>query len=840
MRRRRALWSIAAAIGLLGATIAFVASAAQAAAAIDPIGGGVFQLDGDAQQSTPANTPGDDWDQVCHEVSATSCPNAGDTTGAIATSWTVDGNSLSALNASIFTGGGSKDPSDINQWAWKDNAGGLPDKDNLLHSFAVRYSKTPSTSCPSGTAATCEVLYFGSDRYDNSGDAQQGFWFFQNKISLGTNAVGGGTGFVGVHKPGDLLVVSDFSNGGTTSIITVYKWNPAVSGNLELLATSDAAKCAPSLPVGTAFCGIVNPASNTPSPWPFLDKSAKSTFLNGEFFEAGINLSTLGFGNECFSSVMSETRSSTSTTATLKDFVLGNFGKCEASLKTQVSSASVNPGTSVHDTATVKGNRPSLTPSGSVTFYMCSFATGSTAACDASDAAHTGTALTPTGTLSGSGDTATADSPNVNTAANPLTPGHYCFRAEWPGDPNYVPDPPATKFVEYSVTTECFEVLQSTTGTVTEPRLSNGTTAITAAVPVNTSVTDHALITGATGFGDPTGTVTFRICSPSEVTGAAGSEVCPAGAGTTIGSPVTASVVAGSTPPKTEALSTPAFTANAVGVWCFAATYTPDTANYSGSSDASHNECFTTVNRSTGTVTDPRVSGTTSAISGAVAVGTNVVDHAVITGATGFGSPTGSVTFRICNPSQVTGTAGSEVCPSGSGTQVGSAVTVTAVGGSSPPQTQATSSPAVAANSVGVWCFSATYTPDTISYTGSGDSTHGECFTVRDASSGTSAQKWLPNDHVVLTTTGGTALTGTLSITLRSGSCTGTVKYTEPTNTTLTNFASGGSVDTTNSTFFVSAAANDTPYFWSIVFTPSSSFVDGFTKCESTSITITD
>ena len=44
-----------------------------------------------------------------------------------------------------------------------------------------------------------------------------------------------------------------------------------------------------------------------------------------EFFEGGVNLSELGLGNECFSSVASETRSSTSTTAVLKDFVLGQL-----------------------------------------------------------------------------------------------------------------------------------------------------------------------------------------------------------------------------------------------------------------------------------------------------------------------------------------------------------------------------------------------------------------------------------------------------------------------------------------------------------------------------------
>src|SRR6185295_16158200 len=116
--------------------------------------------------------------------------------------------------------------------------------------YAVRYSLPPSINCPSGGNPTCEVIYFGSDRFDNSGDAQQGFWFMQNGIGLGTNKVGGGQGFTSsaapqFHRAGDLLVISDFSNGGTTSTITVYSWDPTClkaggscgDANLRLLAS---------------------------------------------------------------------------------------------------------------------------------------------------------------------------------------------------------------------------------------------------------------------------------------------------------------------------------------------------------------------------------------------------------------------------------------------------------------------------------------------------------------------------------------------------------------------------------------------------------------------------
>src|SRR5262249_36579910 len=101
-----------------------------------------------------------------------------------------------------------------------------------------------------------------------------------------------------------------------------------------------------------------------------------------------------------------------------------------ATLATQGSATDpVFPGGSVPDTARVTGNQAADTPSGTVTFFMCGpIASGS---------CNTGGTNIGTGTLSGSAATASANSPDVNTAANPLSAGRYCFRAEWPGDANY-------------------------------------------------------------------------------------------------------------------------------------------------------------------------------------------------------------------------------------------------------------------------------------------------------------------------------------------------------------------------------------------------------------------
>jgi len=68
---------------------------------------GAFELDGNATNNA---APGDDWDNVCHQVLHADCSTTSDTTGASAVDWVAEPDT----NASIFTGGGSKDPQDIN------------------------------------------------------------------------------------------------------------------------------------------------------------------------------------------------------------------------------------------------------------------------------------------------------------------------------------------------------------------------------------------------------------------------------------------------------------------------------------------------------------------------------------------------------------------------------------------------------------------------------------------------------------------------------------------------------------------------------------------------------
>jgi hypothetical protein len=479
--RRRRRYQLAA---IFSATMLLALLAALPAQAVHDVG--VFELEGNATND-PA-LAGDDWDNVCHEVTHSDCSTTSDTSGATAVSWVSEPD----RSSSIFTGGGSKDPNDVSEWLWKD-AGGLPDKDNLRHAFAARYSSTD------------ELLYFGSDRFDNSGDAQQGFWFLQSPLKADGAASGGGfkftdgSGGVPAHVTGDLLVLSDFSIGGTVSTINIYQWVASggdTTTHLDFVDGGTGVKCDPSL-VGDNFCGIVNPVTTT-SPWPFLDKSNSTSFLQGEFYEAGINLTGLGFGGECFTTVVSETRSSTSPTATLKDFVVGQFGKCVATLSTQVSDAGpVAPGTPVNDTLTVTSSNAAQTATGTVTWFLCGpIATG---ACDG--VTNVGLNI-GTSSLSGSGGTATAVSPDVNSPTG-LAPGRYCFRAEWPGDENFT-DGPYSEFGGETGTNECFTVKDTSSISTTQNWLPN----------------DSAHVTTGSGAA-ASGTVTFTLYPSADCTGTA-------------------------------------------------------------------------------------------------------------------------------------------------------------------------------------------------------------------------------------------------------------------------------------------------------------------------------
>jgi hypothetical protein len=266
-----------------------------------------FELDGNAISN---DYPGDDWDVV----------NNGGGSAIAKTGLIVD---RPEPTFAQFLGGGSKDEQDIPNW--KHRSGSPPAKDDLTNAYAAAFVNPDDGHF---------VLIFGMDRYDTSGDAQLGFWF------LGDNVfpLADGT-FNGVHADGDILVLTNFSGGGDVPTIEVFMWQG--SGLVSLGAGSDVLCTDGWIPGGQDHCGITNPVAVT-APWAYENKDVGVTteFPPAAFFEGAIDLTALGV-ESCFAQFLAESRSSTSITATLKDFAVPENGFNVCSI--DVTKNCVNP-----------------------------------------------------------------------------------------------------------------------------------------------------------------------------------------------------------------------------------------------------------------------------------------------------------------------------------------------------------------------------------------------------------------------------------------------------------------------------------------------------------------
>jgi uncharacterized repeat protein (TIGR01451 family) len=259
-----------------------------------------FELDGNAQTgvlgTSGSTTTSHDWDQVFAGSS-----------GAIANAFITD--KVNTTSDDIFTGGGSKDTNGIQAGPWLFTDAKPQGKDDITHAFASAYTDPGNGHL---------ILYAGLDRFDNSGDSTAGFWFFGNNIGEGAVSKANGTGpFTGTHQDGDILLVSDFTVGGSVSTIAVYRWtgNDATGHlqNITALGNPNTFAIVNSAPINV--------------PWLYTNKQGQIQPQAGEFLEEGVDLTALGIQG-CFSTFMAETRSSQSPTATLSDFALGGFPLC--------------------------------------------------------------------------------------------------------------------------------------------------------------------------------------------------------------------------------------------------------------------------------------------------------------------------------------------------------------------------------------------------------------------------------------------------------------------------------------------------------------------------------
>ena len=448
-RRRRSL---------IAGMLAVVAAGAFALSAL-AVHDEKFQLDGDVIASTTTNVGGTtqtlDWDSFFNADGNDKALPAGFTASSFDRDFLTNANgSFNTADTTTFATG-SKDTLPIDPGWQCSFSNNVNSKIDVMNAYANAYT------APDGD----EILYFALEKNANEGNNNVGFWFLQDEV--GCASASGNNSFVGDHTDGDLLVVSAFTNGGTVSTIDVYRWNGGANGALGTTPVAHGVDSRHTpVPPGDEACATVNAPNDgvggtITTPWLTANKDdgVGHSLRTAEFFEGGVNLTDNDLGGQCFTTFIADTRSSQSLTATLFDFSRGQLGVCGATMTTQVSNAGpVTPGTAVTDTATVVGNRPLITPSGTVTFFLCGpIATG---ACD------TGGTNLGTGTLSGSGDTASATSPTVNVSPA-LVPGRYCFRAEWPGDLNY---DALTEFGGPTGINECFTVAKIDIADSHDPR----------------------------------------------------------------------------------------------------------------------------------------------------------------------------------------------------------------------------------------------------------------------------------------------------------------------------------------------------------------------------------
>ena len=265
----------------------------------------LFQLDGNAVTDPSPAVGADDWDKVFGGTSASFShvfiPYATESPATDATAWEP----------------GTKATDDISQWGWQTNTSVINAKADITNAYAAAYKDGTNT-----------VMYFGLDRFDESGDANVGFWFLQDP-NFKLNADGT---FSGQHIDGDVFIQSQFLNGGGVAVPVEYIWQ----GGALVQQSTAGAICTTSV---QPLCAIDNDGvSGRPGtitvPWTYQDKDGNpaGTITPNGFFEGGFNLNS-AFGNgdlPCFTHFIAQTGTSgaSGNSETLKDLAAGDVQSC--------------------------------------------------------------------------------------------------------------------------------------------------------------------------------------------------------------------------------------------------------------------------------------------------------------------------------------------------------------------------------------------------------------------------------------------------------------------------------------------------------------------------------
>ncbi|MBI1742384.1 hypothetical protein HYR54_04870, partial [Candidatus Acetothermia bacterium] len=607
---------------VLWALLFFLLGVIPALAVHDPIDPGLFELDANiVDDVAPGGTEiPTDWGDLF------SGGNPGGTpltlpTNAISSFFAHDGfftagaggHDGSTADVTFFATG-TKDTLEINT-GWQCTIANNPtDKDDINHVYAALFRAT------SATRNNHIIIYMGMERFDNTGAGEIAFWLLQDSTVGCTAPATGSANFTGTHQTGDLLVVSEFTNGGVINSVNIFEW---VAGALNTTAIATGVDCDVAASTDNV-CGNVNTASIT-SPWANKFKGGSACTSNctvgaSEFFEIGIDVTALipSF-NGCFTGILGDTRTSPSLTADLKDYALGVLScKSTPTVTTDIHDSShtvitsANVGSSVHDKATVSGTAG--TPTGTVTFSLYNNTTCSGTA-----------ASTETVTLSSSmAESSTTTVPNTGLS----------YKVSYSGDTFY-----------NSAVGPCEPLMAvKLNPTVTTDIHDSSHTVITSA-NVGSSIHDKATVTGS--VGTPTGSVTFNLYSTQDCTG--------------------------SFTTQTVTLSS--------GMAESSATTVPNTGlsykvSYSG--DSNYNAATSSCEPLTPVKLTPTVAteihNSSHTVITTAPIGSSVHDKATVTG--GVGTPTGSVTFNLYSTTDCTGSFTTQTVTLSSGMAESSATTV--------------------------------------------------------------------------------------------------------------------------------------------------------------------
>ncbi|GAA0691551.1 hypothetical protein GCM10009104_18090 [Marinobacterium maritimum] len=268
-------------------------------------------------------------------------------------------------------------------------------------------------------------------RDSNDGEANLGVWYLKDD-NVGCVSSGSATAFTGTHLDGDLLVVSEFSQGGVVATVNVFRWTDGgdgipESGDETLPLIFSGANCS-GAHATSAACGENNEGFSIFPAWQPETSDSNATGKGGkpligelptnQWSENVAQIIAAGSG-ECFAKVLVETRSSTSLSASLHDYAIFDVDICGSVTIEKVTLG--DTGTFTIETTTLQGGNFDLTTTAVNTPASKSFTDVVAGDYDATETVPAGWELIG---MTCSGDTDGGSTYPVVSPASPITAGN--------------------------------------------------------------------------------------------------------------------------------------------------------------------------------------------------------------------------------------------------------------------------------------------------------------------------------------------------------------------------------------------------------------------------------